>query len=133
MYDKNERVVKIPKRNEVIQNIKVIEILLDLKRTLERQALAFSGDIEENGNFFQLLKLLARHSPTLKSLLLNDKYSRPFHVTYCIPETRSIFIELLADEISKETTKRVRDAKLFSVLIDSTPVTSHQDRLSCVL
>ena len=115
MYDKRKRAVEIQKEKEVIQNRKVIEILLDITRTLGRQGLAFRGDIEENGNFFQLLKLVARHSPTLKSWL-DDKYSRPYHVTYSSPESQNIYIELLADEIRKEVTKRVRDAKLFSVL-----------------
>ena len=80
MYDKRKRAVEIQKEKEVIQNRKVIEILLDITRTLGRQGLAFRGDIEENGNFFQLLKLVARHSPTLKSWL-DDKYSRPYQVT----------------------------------------------------
>ena len=44
----------------------MIEILLDITRALGRQGLAFRGDIEENGNFFQFIKLVARHSPTLK-------------------------------------------------------------------
>ena len=132
MYDKRKRAVEIQKEKEVIQNRKVIEILLDITRTLGRQGLAFRGDIEENGNFFQLLKRVARHSPTLKSWL-DDKYSRPHHVTYSSPESQNIFIELLADEIRKEVTKRVRDAKLFSVLADTTPDTSHQDRLSCAV
>ena len=132
MYDKRKRAVEIQKEKEVIQNRKVIEILLDITRTLGRQGLAFRGDIEENGNFFQLLKLVARHSPTLKSWL-DDKYSRPYHVTYSSPESQNIFIELLADEIRKEVTKRVRDTKLFSVLADTTPDTSHHDRLSCAV
>ena len=129
MYNKNKRAVEFQKGKEVIQDIKVIEILLDLTRTLEGQGLPLRGDIKEKGNFFQLLKLVARPSPTLK-ILLDEKYSRPFHVSYCSPESQSIFIEFFADEISKETTKRVRDTKLLSVFANTTPATSRQDRLS---
>ena len=55
------------------------------------------------------------------------------HIRSPSPESQNIFIELLADEIRKEVTKRVRDTKLFSVLADTTPDTSHQDRLSCAV
>ena len=132
MYDKKKRAIEIRKEKEVIQNRKVIEIFLDITRTLGRQGLAFREDAEENGNFFQIVRLVARHSPTLKSWF-DDKYSRPYHATYCSPESQNIFIELLADAIRKEIIARVKDAQLFSVLADTTPDTSHTDRLSCAV
>ena len=57
--------MEILEEKEIIQNRKVIEILLVIARSLEIQGFAVKGGIEDNSNFFQIVRLVGRHSPTL--------------------------------------------------------------------
>ena len=58
-------------RNALIQEVagnfenkEVVKILLDVVKTLARQNIAFRGDgTEENGNFHQVVSLVARYCP----------------------------------------------------------------------
>lgn len=59
----------------------VIKILFDVTRTLARQELSFRGDGDENnGNFKQIILLLSRYCPTMKTWLEEAAF-RPYHVT----------------------------------------------------
>ena len=68
MLSKKLKLREIQKRKDIIQNREVIKILLDVARTLARQGLALGGgNKDENGNFMQLVNLMARHCPILMS------------------------------------------------------------------
>ena len=68
MLSKKLKLREIQKQKDIIQNREVIKILLDVARTLARQGLAFGGGKkDENGNFMQLVNLMARHCPILMS------------------------------------------------------------------
>ena len=71
--DKAKRAAQIQEPEDLENNRKVIHILLDIARTLARQALAFRGDMEEDGNFYQLVLLVSRHVPSLKRWLTDKR------------------------------------------------------------
>ena len=130
--DKAKRAAQIQEAEDLENNRKVIHILLDIARTLARQALAFRGDMEEDGNFYQLVLLVSRHVPSLKRWL-TDKRMNPYHVTYLSPQSQHEFITLLETELREKVVDEVKSAGLFSVMADTTPDEEHTNRISVVL
>lgn len=58
---------------------------------------------------------------------------RPYHVTYLGPCSQNEFIDILANETRKCIVQKVQKANIFSVMADTTPDLSNQDRLAiCV-
>ncbi|XP_029342231.1 zinc finger MYM-type protein 1-like [Acyrthosiphon pisum] len=111
----------------------VIKILFDVSRTLARQGLPFRGDRDEkNGNFNQLVLLLSRHCPVMKTWIEEAKF-RPYHVNYMSHNSQNEFISLLALETKKQIVNEVNAAKMYSVMADTTPDLSNRDQMSvCV-
>ena len=71
MLNKQLRAAKI--QEEENRNQEIIKILLDIARSLGRQELAFRGaHDDENSNFVQITKLVARHNP-IQTILWPDK------------------------------------------------------------
>jgi len=111
----------------------VIKILFDVTRTLARQGLSFRGDGDENnGNFKQIILLLSRYCPTMKTWLEETAF-RPYHVTYMSHDSQNEFIHLLAKETKKKIVSEVKKAQMYSVMADTTPDLSNRDQMSvCV-
>ncbi|CAB4034413.1 zinc finger MYM-type 1-like, partial [Paramuricea clavata] len=102
--DKAKRAAQIQEAEDLEYNRKVIHILLDIARTLARQALPFRGDSNEEGNLYQLVLL-----------------------------SQNEFIALLEAELREKVVEEVKSAVMFSVMADTTPDEEHTDRLSVVL
>ncbi|CAB4004753.1 Hypothetical predicted protein [Paramuricea clavata] len=102
--DKAKRAAQIQEAEDLECNRKIIHILLDIARTLARQALPFSGDSNEEGNFYQLVLL-----------------------------SQNEFIALLEAELREKVVEEVKSAGMFSVMANTTPDEEHSDRLSVVL
>jgi hypothetical protein len=103
-------------------------------RTLARQAISFRGSSSEkegNGNFRQVVALVARHSPALQRWL-DDAPTRPHRVDYLSSRSQNEFLTLLAEEVSNRVIAQIHHAKMFSVIADTTPDVSHVDQLSVV-
>ena len=130
--DKAKRAAQIQEAQDLEYNRKIILILLDIAKTLARQALPFRGDSNEDGNFYQVVLLLSRHVPNLKRWL-SDRRLKPYHVTYLSPQSQNEFITLLEKELRGKVIEEVKHAGMFSVMADTTPDEEHTDRLSVVL
>jgi hypothetical protein len=79
---------------ERLHSRKVIFLLLDCCRYLTRQSLAFrGGDDDSNGNFHQLVHLLAKWVPFLDHWLSNS-HLRSHQVTYLSPKSQNEFVLL---------------------------------------
>jgi hypothetical protein len=130
--DKAKRAAQIQEAEDLECNRKVIHILLDIARTLARQALPFRGDSNEEGNFYQLVLLVSRHVPSLRRWI-TDKRMNPYHATYLSPQSQNEFIALLEAELREKVVEEVKSAGMFSVMADTTPDEEHTDRLSVVL
>ena len=130
--DKAKRAAQIQEAEDLECNRKVIHILLDIARTLARQALPFRGDSNEDGNFYQLVLLVNRHVPSLQRWI-TDKRMNPYHATYLSPQSQNEFITLLETEVRGKVVEEVKSAGLFSVMADTTPDEEQTDRISVVL
>ncbi|KAL4083558.1 hypothetical protein QTP88_028874 [Uroleucon formosanum] len=133
LFDQANREKSIQIQHKREYNKQVIKILMDTTRTLARQGLAFRGDGDDkNGNFIQIVELLSRHCNVIKTWL-DNKSMRPYHVTYLGSRSQNEFIELLSSETRNRVIEEVKNAEIYSVLADTTPDITHQDRLAiCV-
>ena len=104
-----------------LHNNEVIKILVDITRTLARRGLAFrgdlkpncSGEIEEDGNFMQIVHSLARHNSVMDSWLKNKNY-RSYNVIYCIsPQSQNELINLIGEEVNNRILLKVDDSPLY--------------------
>lgn len=130
--DKEKRAAQIQEAHDLEYNRQIILILLDIAKTLARQALPFRDHSNEDGNFYQLVLLLSRHVPNLKRWL-TDKRPNPYRVAYFSSQSQNEFIKLLEKELRGKVIEEVKCAGMFSVMADTTPDEEHTDRLSVVL
>ena len=134
MLDKRCRKALIEEEAEIQRNREAIKTLLDVARTLARQGISFRGSSNEkdgNGNFQQIVGLVARQSPSLKRWL-DDAATRPHKVNYLSSRSQNEFLTLLAGNVSDRIVSQVNEATMFSVIADTTPDVSHVDQLSVV-
>ena len=117
---------------ERLRKRKVIKLLLDCSRYLARQSLAFRGGDDAEGNFAQLVCLLARWTPFI-DYWLTSSHSRPDQVTYMSAMSQNEFIGLLGDEVRKILISEVISSGAYAVMADTTPDISHADQISLVI
>ena len=113
--DKAKRAAQIQEAQVLEYNRQIILILLDVAKTLARQALPFRGDNNEGGNFYQVVLLLSRHVPNVKQWL-SAKRLKPYHVTYLSPQSQNEFITLLEKELQGKVIEKVKRAGMYSVM-----------------
>ena len=78
MLNKQLRAAKIQEEENNLRNQEIIKILLNVARAFGKQELAFrETHDDENGNFVQVNKRVARHSPHFK-LWLSDQNIKPY-------------------------------------------------------
>ena len=75
LFTKKVREIMLEFKNERIKNREVVEILIDVVLVLTRNGLALrrseSSDNYGDGNFCEIVHLIARHNPVMKSRLEN--------------------------------------------------------------
>ena len=133
MLDKNRRNILV-EEEETQRNRETIKIILDVVRTLARQGITFRGSSSEkdgNGNFRQIVNLLARHSPILRRWLA-DAPKRPHKVDYLSSRSQNEYLELLTKDVSNRVIDEICQAEMFAIIADTTPDVSHADQLSVV-
>ena len=130
MLDKVKQSAFIQEKEDLQQNRRVIEILLDITKTLGRQGIAFLGHGgDDDGNFKQIVQLMAKYCPELRHCL-NTTRMCPYHVTYLSAQSQNEFIELIGREVQQRIVQEIKDAGMYSVMADTTPDVSHKDRLA---
>ncbi|CAB4008071.1 Hypothetical predicted protein [Paramuricea clavata] len=75
--------------------------------TLARQQLAFPGHDESDGNFVQIVNLVARHNAQLKSWL-SDRNLKPYAVKYLSPHSQNEFIVVAVRYLDEENSPTER-------------------------
>ncbi|GJU03954.1 zinc finger MYM-type protein 1-like protein [Tanacetum coccineum] len=108
-----------------------------IMKFLAKHNLAFRGTNEKlykksNENFLGLIEMLQEFDPVIKEHV--RRITRDdMHVHYLGHTIQNEFILLLAHEIKSKIINKVKQAKYFSVILDCTPDTSHQEQMSLIL
>ncbi len=131
--NKEARNILMEAKRQKIFHAEVINILFDVTRTLAKQGLAFRGSSDDSdGNFVQIVHLLARHNSVLKTWL-EKRSERSYHVNYLSPNSQNEFIELLGKEVQSKVISEIQAAPLYTIMADTTPDSSHKDMISLIV
>ncbi|XP_022024887.1 zinc finger MYM-type protein 1-like [Helianthus annuus] len=115
----------------------VIIRIVGLVKFLAKYGLAFRGTNEKLyqkgiGNFLGLVEMLEEFDPIMKEHVrhvLNEEC----HVHFLGHNIQNELIQLLGDKVRIEIIKKVKQAKYYSIILDCTPDTSHQEQMSIIV
>ncbi|XP_076901445.1 uncharacterized protein LOC143555850 [Bidens hawaiensis] len=85
-----------------------------------------------NGNFLGLVEMLEEFDPVIKEhvrQIINDEV----HVHYLGHNIQNELIFMIAQEIKKEITKQIKEAKYYSIILDCTPDSIHQEQMTIIV
>jgi hypothetical protein len=118
--------------------INVLRRVIAIVKFLAQRGMPFRGDDEilgskHNGNFVGIIELIAQFDPFLENHLKeygNAGRGIPSYLSSTIVEE---LIELMAKKVRSTIVSQIRQAKYFSVSVDSTPDISHVDQLTVIV
>lgn len=87
---------------------------------------------ENTGNFLATIRLLAKYDVTLAEHVQRGK-DKPKSVTYLSNRSQNEIIDILGETVKKKIISEIKDAKYFSIMLDSTPDIAHEDQVSEIL
>lgn len=118
--------------------IDILKRVLSAIKYLSSRGLAFRGSVEKfgsssNGNYLGVLELIAEYDIVLKNHIKLKGNCGSGTVSYLSKTTCEEFIKLLADTVLQNILTEIKEAKYFSIVVDSTPDISHTDQLTVVI
>lgn len=118
--------------NEVV--IRVISVI----KFLTSRGLSFRGDNEifgvtNNGNFLGILELISEFDPFLKSHIERHGNKGKGHPSYLSKTICNEIIILLQNNVINFILAEIKEAKYFSIIMDSTPDLSKVDQMAIVI
>lgn len=122
-------------KKEIEKNRNILKRIIDAVLFLGKQGLAFRGHREyqglgspdtNEGNFLELIKLLAKNDATLEHhLQLSDR-----NATYLSPDIQNDLIQSVSAQVLSHIVDEINVAKYFAVIVDSTIDISRTDQFS---
>ena len=116
----------------------ILESIVDVILFLNKQNLSFREHREvfksnNQGNFLETVKLLAKYSPILSNHLSDIRISKKMTTTYLSPTIRNEFALLFSKKVKNIILQKVREAKYFAIMSDSTMDISHADQMTLIV
>ena len=111
-----------------------IKTLAEILLLCAKQELAVRGHREltgskNQGNFLEVLKLVADHDAVIKERIHNN----PHNATYTSPEIQNQLLEVMGGIVRERICEAIQDATYFSLLVDETKDVSKVEQLAIVL
>nr|XP_047141435.1 zinc finger MYM-type protein 1-like [Hydra vulgaris] len=115
----------------------VLTRVVAVVKSLSSRGMSFRGDDDRfgsvhNGNFMMSLELIAQFDPFLAQHIEKFGNKGKGSTSYLSFNIYEQFISIMADNVIQQMVKEIKEAKYFSISIDSTPDISHVDQLSFV-
>ena len=125
-----QRAEQSRRQKEIASNRQVLKCLLDIIRLLAKQNLALHRHSENasslnRGNFLEFVHHQAKYDPILQQ---HRKHGKMPHICHHIFRT-TLFVQWLT-RFFENILVEVKEAKLFSILVDKTPDAAHQEQVS---
>ena len=101
-------------------------IVLCAKQDLPLRGHRESDDSPNQGNFLEILKLLAEHDQLIKEKL----QSMPSNASYKSPEIQNTLLQVMGNLVRKSIWQEIKKASIFSILVDETKDCSKKEQIS---
>ena len=116
----------------------ILRRVVECLKFLCERGLALRGDNENvndsrNGNFLGALEFLAKFDPFLARHLETKSNCGSGRVSYLSSTTYEEIVILMGETVLQTIVDEVRVSKYFSIIVDSSPDTSHCDQLAIIL
>ena len=135
-YFNNYSIMALEENTNYWRNI--LKRIVEVVKFLCSRGLAFRGENQiignkHNGNYLGCIELLAKFDPILQQHLFNFANKGPGYVSYLSAKICDEFVEILGRNVRSVFIKEIKDAKYFSIIVDSTPDIAHIDQLTIVV
>lgn len=134
---KGNRDIQTMFHEDVNKMREVLKRIIDVVITLSTSNLAFRGHRSEDsknisgesGNFLNIIDLLSRYDPVLRSHIENENSK----IKYLSPAIQNELISLASSEILQGILNDIQKAPFFSLMLDTTQDVSKIDQMSVVI
>lgn len=141
-YSNNNRLdvsFRLTTNNQIAENREIVRVIFEVLLYLGKQNIAFRGHDESltsknRGNFLSLIKVLSKYHASL-AIHLNkiEKSSKPNRITFLSGQTQNVMLQIMSDSIRSVILKKVKDARMFAVIIDTTTDISKMEQFTFVV
>ncbi|KAL4100656.1 hypothetical protein QTP88_020691 [Uroleucon formosanum] len=124
--------------SQIAENREIVKIIFEALLYLARQNNAFRGHDEHwsssnQGNFLELVKLLGKYNPLLSVHLSKIQSVQKNRLTFLSNVSQNNMLSVMGEMVREEILKRVKQAGVFSIIIDTTTDVSNLEQFSLVL
>ena len=115
----------------------VLKRVVAVVQFISERGLAFRGDDEtigspNNGNFLGILEVIAKFDPFLEAHLEKHGNKGSGSTSYISKTTYEQIIHLMKQQVLSHIKQEIKNAKYFSIIVDSTPDVTHVDQLTYI-
>lgn len=115
----------------------ILKALISCIEYLAAQNMALRGhredmDVANAENFRELVKLISNFDSLLKAHLTRS-VKTPGTPSYLSPEIQNEIIHLMAEQVRDNLLTKIRKAKYYGILVDSSPDLAHREQLSLIV
>ncbi|CAH2276211.1 zinc finger MYM-type 1-like [Pelobates cultripes] len=116
---------------------KILCRILSVIKLLSSRGLSFQGSNEvigsvHNGNYLGCLELLAEYDPFLAEHIQKHGNKGRGHISYLSSTICDEFIKLIGQQLLQQIVNDMKQAKYYSISVDSTPDIAHSDQLTII-